>query len=148
MAYRVLPDGTIETDTLDDALKARDAVLGRKTNQRHARGIVTKKSDTLLSDVTKAFLRALVQSPNGLTSTQAATAAGIGTKSLPPVIRGLNEFCRRKHIVMDSLVTRKTKFENRRPVSLYALTEEGRRFFEPTLKAHSSNEKSKGDAEN
>lgn len=135
MGFKVLPDGAIQTDTLKEALKVRDAILGRKPRDRRAtRATVTDESDDqVLSPATKAFLRALVKNPAGLTSRQAAEKAGLQIGSLPPIVRGLNAFARSHDLVLGKLLVRDRKFHKGRPVSTYRLSAEGCELFQKQI---------------
>jgi hypothetical protein len=137
MPYRILPNGVIETDSVAEALQVQNALAGKKPRQQ--RGAIPKRSNDTLNLHAKQFIQALIASPTGLTTERAAAALGVQPMSIPPVVRSLNKFCQRRHVVFGKLVTRTTAYENRRQVSVYAFTAEGRTFFARHLEQTSSN---------
>src|SRR6266851_2520292 len=133
--YRVLADGTIETDSLKEALRVREAILGqRKGRERHGRSsaiAVTEKvaDHENFTSVTEAFLRVLVRKPQGLTGAEIAREAGIDTGSIPPIVRGLNTWARKTDHNLAGLLLREMRYEKGRPVSTYKFSELGRKVF-------------------
>jgi hypothetical protein len=143
MAYRVLPNGVIETDTLAEAIAAQTAVTGKKPAKLHT---ARRADNDTLNGNAKQFLRALIAAPKTTLSTeQAAKALNFGPKSLPPVIRSLNNWCRKHRVTLDAMVKRDTAYEDRRVISVYRLTDEGRQFFQEKI-AKSSREDDSGGA--
>lgn len=126
--FTIYLDGSIGTDSPQAALELQRAILGRKTRVSRPAGSATSSSDTLNLKA-KLFLAALLKTGKGLTTEQAARAIEVAPKSLPPVVRSLNSWCKHQKIVLDQMVKRTTAYDNRRVISLYNLTDEGRVFF-------------------
>jgi hypothetical protein len=149
MPYRVLPTGVIETDTLSEALEVQSALSGKKPQKPRANNGPTQRAgDQTLNIKVKAFLRALVAAPatKGLTTEAAAQILEIEPRGLPPVMRSLNRWCQKQGIVLDKLVTRDTGYDaNRRPTSVYKLTDDGLTFFKVRLETTSPNDTEKGE---
>lgn len=132
MTFRILPDGTIETDKLADALLVRDAIRGRRVDQRRARSEPNGSSEAsgmILSSATSQFLAALVRAPGGLTSDEVAQAAEIRTGNIPPIIRELNSWARKEGITLTDLMHRERGFDRGRPISTYRLSDQGLALF-------------------
>ena len=126
MTFRILPDGTIETDKLADALLVREAIRGRRVDQqRKVRTQPNGSEGMILSAATMRFLAALVRTPAGLTSDEVARAAEIRTGNIPPIVRELNSWARREGVVLAELIDRERGFERGRPISTYRLSERG-----------------------
>ena len=134
MAFRILPNGTIEADTLIEALQARDAVLKKRT-----RAEKRESEDRRWSPKTVSFLMAVWKNPGGLNSHEVADKAGISAKSLPPIIRGLKAFARNTHIEFDKLIVVESSSEKGRPVTTYKFGESGNKLFVPGLMALEKN---------
>jgi len=128
VSFLVKPDGTVETDSVDDALKLQDAILRRREARRQL-----PESDDLPANA-KKFLIEVGANPSGLTSEEISKRTGIPTKSVPPLIRGLTYWATRNGFALDKLLTRKQSFDKGRPISTYTLTAEGRRKFQKFLK--------------
>jgi len=129
MTFRILPDGTIETDKLADALSVRDAIRGRRVDQRRVQSESNGSSGVILSSATSQFLAALMRAPAGLTSDEVARAAEIRTGNIPPIIRELNSWARKEGITLTDLMHRERGFERGRPISTYRLSEQGLALF-------------------
>jgi hypothetical protein len=127
VSFRILADGTIETDSVEDALKLRAALL----RQEARRPLLD--SDDLPANAQK-FLYHVGVSDTGFTSEEISKATGIPIKSIPPLIRGLGYFAKRHGLKLDRLLLRKQTFEKGKPISTYILTEDGCRKFRPFLR--------------
>lgn len=142
MAFRVLPDGTIETDSLEEALRAREALNRRRPRQ--ARGAEPRSG---LTDNTRRLLQALLDRPEGLLSADLAARAGLSTRQFPPILRGLGSWSRKRRLKLEDLLTREPRSERGKPVSHYKLTEQGRGLFgEVVIKALEAGELRKADS--
>jgi len=125
--FTVNPDGSIGTDSPQAALELQRAILGKKT-----RGPTSGSASTVQdapNPKVKIFVAALLKSAKGLTSEQAAQVIGIGLKSLPPVVRSLNAWCKHHKVNFEGMIKRTNQYDNRRVISLYSLTDDGRLFF-------------------
>jgi len=127
VSFRVLADGTVETDSVEDALKLRAALLRQEARRQ------SPDSDELPIN-TQRFLVVVAANPLGVTSEEISKVAGIPTKSVPPLIRGLGYWATRHGVKLNQLLLRKQSFEKGKPISTYALTVEGRRKFQKVLK--------------
>jgi len=121
VAFRVLADGTVETDSVEEAMKVRAAFL-KEARKQGAPDRNTSNDDEFSED-TKRFLYALSLG-NCHTSDEIAKEAKISKKSIPPLIRGLNNWANRRGLNLDDLLVRTQKSVKGRPVSTYAMTEE------------------------
>lgn len=132
VAFRILPNGTIETDTAEEALKIRDAIA-RKRRKHTLRD--SKRATEELSEATKAFLYALgVEGWDaGLTSDQISQAANIPKRSIPPIVRGLFKWAEHHGFNLNDYLIRTQKSVKGRPVSTYVFTEKGIDKFLPYL---------------
>jgi hypothetical protein len=130
MAFRILPNGTIEADTLIEALQARDAVLKKRTRTEKREG---EDRDRRWSPKTVSFLMAVWKNPEGLNSREVADKAGLSPKSLPPIIRGLKAFAKKSGIGFDKLIVVESSFEKGRPVTTYKFGETGDKLLVPGL---------------
>jgi hypothetical protein len=137
MAFRILPNGTIEADTLTEALQARDAVLKKRT-RLEKRGNQDRE-DRRWSPKTISFLMAVWKNPGGLNSHEVADKAGLSAKSLPPIIRGLKAFARKSAIEFPKLIVVESSFEKGRPVTTYKFGETGDKLLVPGLMALEKN---------
>ncbi|MGD0671192.1 MAG: hypothetical protein ABSB13_03890 [Candidatus Binatus sp.] len=127
VSFRILADGTIETDSVEDALKLRTALL-----RQEARRQLPDPDDLPLN--AQKFLFVIEANPSGLTSEEISKKTDIPTKSVPPLIRGLGYWATRHGFKLDKLLVRKQSFEKGKPISTYTLTVEGRRKFQKFLK--------------
>ena len=132
VAFKILADGSVETDSLEEALQIRKAIL-KEASKEGAEG---QKPSERLSKDTANFILALADGP--LTSEEAAKAANISTKAIPPLIRGLGIWSKRHGINLSDAIIRTQKWIDRKPVSTYQLTEYGAEQFEPYLIEKSS----------
>jgi hypothetical protein len=128
VAFRVLADGTVETDSVEEALKLRRALL--RENRKQAAPDRKVPDPDNLSEDTKQFLYAVVRPA---TSDEIAETVKIKKKSLPPLIRGLNVWAEHRGLNLDELLTRTQKSVKGKPVSTYELTERGCAQFAPFL---------------
>jgi hypothetical protein len=123
VAFRVLADGTVETDSVEEALKLRAALLRQESRKQATRSNQKPSDPDYFSDDTKAFLDAVSLGP--LTSDQIAEEAKISTKSIPPLIRGLHSWANRHGFAFDDILIRTQTYVKGKPVSTYELTEKG-----------------------
>lgn len=138
MAFRILPSGAEECDTIEEFRQLRSQ-RGHPAAPRAKRQL--SKSDSELSENARAFLRALIKSPTGLNTDQASSELKINAKQLPPVLRSLAKWCDQHRHKPDTLIARKPVFVNRRPLTEYRLTEEGLKLFGKLAGAQSMNGK-------
>jgi hypothetical protein len=121
VAFRVLADGTVETDSVEEAMKVRAAFL--KEARRQGTSDRNISDDDEFSEDTKRFL--FVLSLGGChTSDEIANEAKISKKSIPPLIRGLNNWANRRGLNLDDLLVRTQKSVKGKPVSTYEMTDE------------------------
>jgi len=123
VAFRVLADGTVETDSVEEALKLRAALLRQAARKQVASSRQKPSDPDYLSDDTKAFLDAVSIGP--LTSEQIAEEAKISKKSIPPLIRGLHSWANRHGFTLDDILVRTQTYVKGKPISTYNLTEKG-----------------------
>jgi hypothetical protein len=152
------PDGVIvETDSVREAVQVRTAFAGARTRSaRQTAPLVRAESSTPvppkrddpidLSDTATRFLDLLMQNAAGVNTDQAARALHVGLKSLPPVVRGLRRWCSERRLAFASLISSAPKYVNRKPLTLYALTDEGRRTFGPVVQAQRNGAAARRDA--
>lgn len=119
MAFRLLTNGVIECDTIDELRKLQ----GHRERKPRSRSD-TKPSD--LGEMATRFLDLLLKTDKGLNTEEVAVNLGISPKSLPPILRSLAKWSRVKKLDLDGLITRKMAYVNRRPVTVYNLTDHGR----------------------
>lgn len=124
MAFRVLRNGVVECDTIEE-LRQLQGGRPRRSQPTGSRRSA-KSTHSQLSDTARALIVALLKAPAGLHSEAAAKAIGIGTKSLPPQLRLIAKWCRDQKLTVESLLTQKVQYINRRPQTLYQLTDDGR----------------------
>jgi hypothetical protein len=132
VAFRVRADGTIETDSVEEALKLRAALLRQEFRKQATRSSQKPSDPDYLSDDTKAFLGLICLGP--FTSDQISEGTKISKTSIPPLIRGLHSWANRHGFNLDDLLVRTQTYVKGKPISLYELTDEGRLQFLPFLK--------------
>jgi hypothetical protein len=150
MAFKLLPDGTIQTDSVEELLEARAALAGEQSSKRQRANPKSRSAKVRveLSNTVKAFLVALLKHPTGLDTHQIAKAIEIDPRQVPPVIRHLTKWAEGAKVKLDDLLKRKPQFENRKPVTLYALTEDGRTTFGPMLGFQNGNGEARSETMN
>lgn len=130
MPFRQLPNGVVEVDTIDE-LRQLQRSRGRERQAAPHAPTRPLKSTTDLTDTTKQFLLVLNKAPNGLNTAQIAKKLDLDSRSIPPLMRSISRWCRDNGQQRDKLMNSTAIYVNRRPVTLYALTDEGRTVFGP-----------------
>jgi len=125
MAFRILPDGTIEADSLGEALQARDAILQKRPSRSRQKA----SGGSNISENTRAFLTVLWGKPQGVLSPEVAAALNLSPKSLPPIVRGLRTIAAKSKMDFADLLVVETVTEKGKQVTRYRLGEAGRRIF-------------------
>lgn len=115
-------DGIVECDTIEELRKLQ----GQRERRPRVQHRDTKPAGLELGELARRFLGLLLTTTEGLNTEEVATKLGIGPKSIPPILRSLKKWGRVKKHDLDGLMTRKMVYVNRRPVTIYNLTEEGR----------------------
>jgi hypothetical protein len=139
MPYRILANGVIETDSLAEALEVQNALTGKRNHHR-GQSRKTSNAKDILGLNAKAFLRELIKAPQtGVTTEHAARAIGVEPRGIPPIIRSINNYCKRHRVVMTDLVERRDGYENKRQVSIYKFTDAGRTYFAKYVSEPSEN---------
>ncbi len=121
----MLSNGVVECDTIEELRKLQS----RRPTQKPRSVDRTKPTAPKaieLTEPTKLFLNALLKSTSGLNTDQLALELGIGAKSLPPVLRTLKKWCERKKLDFEGLINRRPGYVNKRYVTTYSLTDQGR----------------------
>ena len=136
MAFRMLANGVVECDTIDELRKLQ----GQRERKPRTQHRAAAKPE--LGEMANRFLRLMLTTDQGMNTEQVATTLGISSKSIPPILRGLAKWSRAKKRDIDGLLTRKTAYVNRRPVTIYNLTDEGRLMIAATLPGLPSTPKS------
>jgi hypothetical protein len=121
VAFRILADGTVETDSVEEAMKVRAAFLKEARKQGAPDRNISNNDE--FSEDTKRFLYVLAAG-GSYSSDEIAEEAKISKKSIPPLIRGLNSWANRRGLNLDDLLVRTQKSVKGKPVSTYRLTEE------------------------
>jgi len=120
----MLANGIVECDTIEELRKLQ--------GQRERKPRVhkdTKPAGSELGEMAGRFLGLLLTTNEGLNTEQVAAHLSIGPKSIPPILRSLAKWGKLKKHNLDGLLTRKMTYVNRRPVTMYTLTEQGRLMF-------------------
>lgn len=138
MAFRILRGGVVECDTIHELRQLQDAKPRRQSSAGSYRSHKAAPEPEL-SDLARAFIVALLKAPSGLVTEKAAAELAIGPKSIPPQLRLLTKWSREKKVDLQGLLTQKVEYINRRPQTLYQLTEEGRKTFPRLLGLQSPN---------
>ncbi len=130
MAFRILPNGAYECDTLDEFRQLqRQRPTERKSRPQPTHRRAAANADAGLNEPAKAFLSALLRSSSTQNTDEIEKATGIKAKQLPPVLRLLTKWSKDRKLDLVTLITRKPVYVNRRPVTAYSLTDEGRAKF-------------------
>jgi len=132
MAFHVQRDGSIDCDTVAEALELSAAFAAR--NGAHAnsslpiRPLTRPKTQvsTLALNV-RNLLITLRDNPEGKVTETLAQAMGLGVGSLPPIFRGLNNWAASCSSTLGELIDRKrTPSKSGKLTTLYKLTSKGR----------------------
>jgi hypothetical protein len=139
------PDGfTFEIDSIDQAvaLKQRlgssSASAPRQPRAQSNAAPQPKRGGDVLTMSTVEFLDVLWKAANGLTTDEAAAALNVNPKSIPPLVRSLHNWCSRRSLKLDDLLTRRPRYIDRKQVTQYKLTEQGRHEFMSIVTSHVS----------
>jgi hypothetical protein len=135
VAFRIKADGTIETDSVEEAMKVRAAFLKESRKQAGPDRALSEQDN--FSEDTKRFLYAIAGG-GSYTSEDIAEGAKISTRSIPPIIRGLNSWAKRRGLKLDELLIRTQTSVKGKPVSTYEMTDEFCEKLGPILGANRS----------
>jgi len=108
MAFHVQRDGTIDCDTVAEALELSTALAGHSGN--HAKRSPRAKKGTRqnqLAPNVKTLLISLRDNSDGRMTDNLAHDMNVSVSTLPPVFRGLNNWARSCHATLDELIERK-----------------------------------------
>ncbi len=135
MAFRILPNGIQECDTIEEFRQLRSSRDRSPTQGKRG----SAKSD--LSESARSFLGALINSSASRNTGQLSEELNMSAKKFPPILRVLAKWCDERKLHLDALMTREPVLVNRRPQTDYQLTAEGRKVFAPLVGAQSMNGK-------
>jgi DNA-binding PadR family transcriptional regulator len=142
MTIRItFPDGlVVETDSVREATEVRNAFTGKRTRRlplvKSPEANRSATSSSELSALPVRFLDLLSQHPAGINTDTVAKTLGIGPKSIPPILRALNRWAKHRSFDLKRLISGTAQFVDRRPVTFYRLTDEGRKAFGAIVQAH------------
>src|ERR1700683_1443402 len=132
VAFQILPNGNIETSSAEEALELQALILRRKARKQVAPDHGSPKSEEL-SDDTVRFLYALATGP--VTSDEIAQEANISIKSIPPIVRGLNNWASNRGLKLNDLLIRTQKSVKGKLVSTYTMTDKFAEILSPIIGA-------------
>jgi hypothetical protein len=137
MPFRMLENGVVEVDTLDELR----LLQGKKNRERQprAQSRPSKRSVAALSDEAKRFLLLLMTAKNGSNTTDIAKRLGLEARQIPPILRTLSRWCGEKKVDRDTLLTTRMDYVDRKPVTTYTLTDQGKTVFGPMAAEQSPN---------
>ena len=129
MAFRMLPNGVVEVDTIGELRQLQGK---RPERQPRNQPRASNKSAFNLSDTTKRFLLLLLRAPqDGLNTAELAERLKLESRGIPPLVRGVATWCRDKKLDRDKLLTTRMDYVDRKPVTVYKLTDQGKTTFGP-----------------
>jgi hypothetical protein len=139
MAFRMLSNGVVEVDTLDELRQLQRSRSRERRLPTHGASVPVPKHSGDLSDTTKQFLLVLMKASKGMNTEQAARLLHLDSRGIPPLLRGIARWCRDRNVDRNSLLISKAVYVNRRPVTHYTLTDAGKTTFGPIAADQAAN---------